>query len=70
MCAEFMWACLCVGARDECGRREWLKANSDADLKEIEDKKSDLETAELAAGKTFEEISENTSSNRSVKRLD
>jgi len=49
---------------------EWLKANPDADMKDIEDKKSDLETAELATGKSFEETSENTSSNRNVKRLD
>ena len=56
--------------RETTDRREWLKTNPDADMKDIEDKKSDLETAELATGKSFEETSENTSSNRNVKRLD
>lgn len=47
---------------------DWLKANAKADVREIEAKKTNLETVELAAGKAYEQ-SETTSSTR-IQRLD
>ena len=62
---------MCVFARARVRvHRGWLKKNANADVAEIEDKKSELETAELATGKTFEDSSETASSNRNIKRVD